>query len=453
MAISFGGLISGLDTNAIIDKLISVEKLPIRTLQKRKSDANTQISTLGDLASKLQALKTQLTGIKTTAGLSPLSATSTDATRVTASVTGTPAAGVYSVSITTLARAQSNKSLSYASDTAGIAGAGSLFIQVGAGAPVQVDYTGADTLTAIANRINSNVSTVTAAVVNTGSDYRLTVTSKSTGTANALQFASNVGMTIADGLGLSANVVQSADNAVFTVNGLALTRSSNTVTDAVTGMTLQLQSVTPGGGAATNITVASDQAALQTKIKGFVDAYNAVATVLKDQLTYSGVKKGTDTLFADPTARSLQLKMQSTISTSYVYNGGGSFESAKRIGITTNSDGTLAFDADKFSAALATDSNIVKNLFLGTGANGLTAALTSVADLFSDPISGSLQSVQTSRKKLIKSYDDQIQRIEDAAVKMEERLRSQFAAMERAISQYQAQGNSLMGLSNAGQQR
>src|SRR5262249_44987124 len=185
-------------------------------------------------------------------------------------------------------------------------GDGSVTLTIGTGTPATINYKSGDSLESIASSINDQVPGVNASVLATGTGYRLIVTGQDTGAANAIAFSQT-------GAGLGMSTVIPAQDASVTVNGTTVTRPSNVLTDVVPGVTLQLNAVTPTGGADTTINVARDPAGLQKKIQGLVDAYNAVAGAISNQLSYNGTPKGNDTLFGDSSLQGLQRSMSSII--------------------------------------------------------------------------------------------------------------------------------------------
>jgi flagellar hook-associated protein 2 len=446
--ISFTGLASGFDSNSVINSLVAAERQPATELQQHEADTNQQISTLGDLVSKLQSLGTTATGLSDATSIQSLSASTSDSSRVTISATGSAIATNYNLSVQQLARAQTSVSTTFGSDTAGAAGTGSLTLTVGAGAPVTINYGANDTLDTIASAINSSAAgtSVSASVMNVGKGYQLVVSSRQSGAANAISFQES-----GSGLGFTqpGSTVVSARDAAFTVNGIAVTRPSNVVSDLFSGVTFTLRSETPAGAGDTSLTVQTDVSGLQSKVQSIVDGYNTVANALNAQLSYNGQTKGPDTLFGDPALQALQRQMGLAFAHSYSSSGGTSSPAA--LGIKLASDGTLSIDPTAFAAAVNANPSAVQQLFLGDGSqgSGLIGGINTLVSQYTDFVSGVFVNEQASKRTLITTYDKEIQRINDHADSLGVSLRAQFAKLDQLMSQFNGQQSYLSALSNA----
>ena len=443
--VTFAGLGSGFDSGSLITSLINAEKTPETAFKQSQSNLTTQISTLGTLVSKLQALGDAATALNSASAIGAPTAKSGDATRVSATASATAVTGSYQVVVGALASAQTNVSTGYASDTAGVAGTGSFTLgDVHGGAPITISYGAGDSLSAIAARINGDAGAsalVSASVLFDGAAYRLVLTAQKSGVTNGVSYGGA-------GLGFAApgSEVTAAADASLTINGVAMTRASNTVDDAIKGVTLSLGSLTPPGGAATRIDVAVDSSALEQKAQSIVDAYNGIAKILHGQLDYTGVKLGSDTLFGDSTAQSLQRRLTDAFANAYSYGAGAINASA--LGISTQSDGTLAISDSKFKAAIAADPLALQHVLVGNGSAGagLVGALNALVKDYTQYGSGALLGEQASKQSQIKAYDDRISRIENRAAALETSLRSQFAALDGLESSLTSQQSYITSL-------
>jgi flagellar hook-associated protein 2 len=347
--------------------------------------------------------------------------------------------GAHSLTVSHLAQSQVNSSTPFGTDAA--PGTGTLNITVGSNPPVSVNYTSSDKLEDVASRINGLGAGVVASVLNDGVNYRLMISATKSGVANGMTFTES-----GAGLGFTAQGSQTvaAQDASFTLDNVAITRSSNFVTDAAPGLTLDLRGQTAQGGSPTTITVGLDQAGLSSKVQALVNAYNGVQKTLSGDLAYTGTALGSNTFFGDAT---LEL-MQSALSGVFAQGFGNGGISAAQLGIDLAKDGslTLSFDPAKFSAALAASPTIAQDLFTGNGTPGLAQSLTTMLDSYTRPIDGVLTAKQDSLNKDITYYDQLIQQTTDSANALGARLRAQFAAMEQALSLMQSQSSILLGL-------
>jgi flagellar hook-associated protein 2 len=370
-AITFSGLATGFDSNAVIDSLVALDRQPISVLDRRKADAQKRVTILSDLVTKLQALSAKAQGLDTATEVRPLLARSSDEARLRATIAGAPAAGSYRFSVQALASAQTSRSNGFSSENVGADG--SLGIAVGSDVAVTVGYSATDTLADLASRINASGARVNASVLFDGTQHRLLVSGREPGANNAVGFSDPGGVL---GLADPGALVSSASDAALTVSGVAIFRHENRLTDVLSGVTLDLASVTPTGGADTVVTIGADPAAARTKLKELVSAYNDVARVLSAQLTYSGVRRGTDTLFGDSSLKGLQARLAGILTTSYP-SGTGTL-AAGQLGVAIGKDGTLVLDESKLDAALEADPLALSRLLAGEGAPALAAGLQSL---------------------------------------------------------------------------
>jgi len=436
--VSFSGVGTGNDWTSLITALVTAEKQPATLITQKKSDANTQLSVVGDLVSRLATLSTQAGGYNTVSSLWSINASSSDTSRIKVAASGTGTPGSYSLNVSKLAQGETRQGQALVSGGAGSAGAGSVSIGIGSGTQTKVNYTAADSLADIAARINSNVAGVTASAVYDGTSYHMVLSSSTTGKNNGLNVTES-----GSGLGLAApgSVVQPADDAVMTMNGVTAHTASNHITDLIPGVTLDLQSVTPSGASATLISVAKDPSAVSQKVHDLVSAFNSVAQLIHTQQTYSGITRGQDTLFGDPVVATLQRQLGGAMTQAFTHGSGNVM--ARDLGITLNADGTLAVDDTKLSAKIASDPTAVQDLLAGTG--GLGAAINTIAKQYTDT-TGPLVVRQTSLKDQMKRYDTQVQEITDRATALQTRLQKQFASLDALMNSYTSNSSFLSSL-------
>ncbi len=431
--INFTGLVSGLDTGTMIDQLVAAEKASATVLRQRVTDVNGQGRILDDLTTRLILVRDKARGLDQAADLRAATATLSEPDHATVAVSGSAVAATHSLHVDALARAQVTSSRTFATAGAGAAGAGSIDITTAAGTK-SVSWTASDSLQAIADRVNAADAGVSAAVLFDGSNYRLVSTAKAAGVANAPSFAET-----GDGLGwnVPGNVTIPASDARFTLDGIAMTRTTNVISDAGAGMTLTLKKPHAVGEADTAIAVAADNDSVKTKVKDLVDAFNTTANLVTAQLSYNGVTKGANTLFGDSTLRQLQLAMNKLATDSH----GG--KTLAGLGISFDRTGRLTIDDTKLTAALTADPTAAEKLFVD---NGLATKVADLADRYARTGDGILAAKGKSLDAQAASYQKTIDRIEDAATKLGERLRDQFTKMEKALSDMKQQSAQLTAM-------
>ncbi len=444
-AVTFSGLASGFDASSIISELVTADKAPETDLQGYISDAQTQISTLGGIISNVQALGAAADALNTSTSITSLTATSSDTSQVNVSADGTAVPGNYSVVVNALAQAQGSVSTQFGSDTAGVAGTGSITVTAGNGTPYTVSYGSSDTLDSIAaNLTQESNGALNASVLFDGTGYRIVVNATNSGAANAITFSGSGG---ALGLSAAGATLEAAQDASVTINGLTVTRPTNSISDVVQGVTFNLLSKTPAGGTPPSVGVQYDDSSLATKMQTIVSAYNAVVSSLGSQLNYNGSTMPTSSLFGDSGLQQLQGDLSNIIVQSYA-NGSGSLTSAD-LGITLNNDGTLSLDSTKFASAVAANPQAVQNLLLGTGSNGMVAAIDSLVTNYTQSGTGVLSTETSSRNDLITGYNNQIDQIEAQAATLQDQLTTEFANLDTIESTYKSQASYLTQLSNS----
>jgi flagellar hook-associated protein 2 len=432
MAISFSGLASGLDTGSLIDQLVAVEESRATSLVKRQQDLTTKKSIVSSLSSALGALGSLAKGMDLTSEVNGRKATSSD-TRVSAATSSTAIAGTYDVRVRELAQAQSTVSRGLTTAAAGALGTGGVAITVG-GTTKNISWTSADSLDAIATKINGANAGVTASVLFDGTSHRLVTMASGTGIAAAPTFVDS-----GDGLDLSnaANIKVPAKNSLVTINGLDVTRPTNVLSDVISGVTLTLGSVPGASEPNTKVTIAQDTDAITTKLKDLVAAFNSVNSALHVQLDYTGTAKGSNTLFGDSTLRQLQQQLGTLASSAY---GGMNLS---QIGITRDKTGAMTLDSSKLATALTNDSDAVSKLFVTAGFATSISNLTESYTRATDGLLATKSQAFTDRSKM---YQTQIDRIYTGADRLKSRLEAQFAALESAMSSLRSQSSQLSAI-------
>lgn len=427
----------GLDVQGLVSQLMTLERKPIDELNTKVSSYQTKISSFGTISSLVSSLQTSLQTL--TSNFQGYTATSSDTGVFSATAGSAAAAGSYTLDVANLARSQSLVATGKTSATAAI-GAGSAttitfdFGTISGGTLTSGVYSGAtftsdgsgtqsitidgtnNTLQGIRDAINSAKIGVTATIVNDGSGtpYRLVLTSEKSGVNNSMKITTSGGDGAIDALlahdpaGLPAaqhlNQTVAAQNANFTVNGIAITSASNTVTDAIQGVTLTLTKPTTTQA---NLTVARDTGAVKTAVTGFVDSYNALVSQLKSRSAFGDPGAANKPALAgDGTVRAMLDQLRGVLGT---LSSEGSLTSLAEVGITTKADGGLKLDTAKMDSAMAKNFDDVTKLF--TSATGYATRLKAWTDstLANDGlIDTRVKSLSTS----VNGYNDQISKLE-----------------------------------------
>jgi flagellar hook-associated protein 2 len=444
MAFQIFGIQSGLDTGNIIDQLMAIEARPLNLLQRRENALTQQKTLFQDFNTKVSALKTALESIGDTETLQQVSATTSnsDAIDVTGGTSGN--LGSFSITLTSLAAQtifiSDNKAITDA--TAALAGltGGGLSVTVN-GVTEKVTYTSAASLNNIRDAINDLTLDVSASIVDVsgaGTDYRLVVTGSEEGTTNAvvLEDADGGDLVADQGLGTAD---QAAADAVFSLAGTTITRSSNTITDVIDGLTMTLKDATDTPTVA--IQVVSDASSNMAQIQSFLDAANAVRKFTVDQTKFTDGANSQPALFGDRTLITTDGEIRSLMTAQFTSLT--TIQSLSQLGITIDtSTGLFEMDSSRVTEQLDDNPSAVQTFF-----EKLAASMTAVDG------SGALDGITDSIDGRIKTKTDflqtEIDNIQDSQERMEKRLEGrrallerQFLAMEQALAQMQAQQSS-----------
>lgn len=439
--LTFGGLASGLDTNAIIDAIMGAERVPLQHLQTKKANVDAAQSTVSSITSRLSSLKSAALALSTTAGYVALKASSSDAS-VVATASGGAAAGSFDVTVQQLAKEHRSYSNAQTSSTTALGMTGPVSIKIGSGTPAVLDIAATDSLSDIAVKINSAGLRVSASVVFDGTNYKMQVRGMDTGAANAVTFGET---TTSLGLSASANQFQSAQDAKLVVDGMNVTRSTNQVAGVIPGVTLALTKTTTSP---TTITIDSDSSGLSQKITAFVTAYNDSVSATQSAAGWGSFKASNTVLAGDSALRGVLDRISRSVGGA-VPQTSGKYTTLGSIGINSNRDGKLVFDEAKLKTALLADPSGVQKLFVNDAALGSTGAMKGIMAV--------VDSIATNGNSLLKAKTDslgaQSRRMDDDAAAMQRRLdltenqlRQRFTALEEQMSKIKTFGSGLAGL-------
>jgi flagellar hook-associated protein 2 len=323
-------------------------------------------------------------------------------------------------------------------------GTGTITIQVGSGDAVDVTIDSSnDTLAGIAQAINSADAGVTASVLDDGmGNVYLTLTSKETGADNTIGVTiTNGGIGQLDSLYDSGSFVttQQAANSQLNVDGIDVERSSNTINDLISGVTLNLKKDDSSETVGVNISQDSDT--IKGQITAFVDAYNKLMDELSKEQAYGGENGTSGPLIGDSTLRSITQRLADLLG-GQVSGSQDGYDTLFSIGISLDRYGKLQVDDGKLSDALANHSSDVSNIF-SDATDAIGTSLSDYLDTVLDPVDGLITTKQSSIQGTISDLQDQQDRMQTRLDAQQQILENQFNALEQLISGYQATGSYL----------
>ena len=438
-----------INVSSLVSQLVAATEAPQQSLIASETQTTTaNISALGTLKSALSTFQSSLTALSTSSQFDAQTASSSNQNVFTASVSSGAVGGSYTITVGNLASAQQLLSKGFTGGANAGTGTGMLQISLGSSSfNLTVDSSN-DTLAGVAAAINSaaNNPGVSATVI-TGTDGgHLVLSSTLTGAANTISVSETDGgsalQALTYGTGNTANYSAQADaaDASFSIAGVPYTSASNTVTNALNGVTLTLVGTTgassPNGGSAT-LTVANDTSAIVQNIQSFVAAYNTLQGSISRLGSYDSTTNTAGPMLGNPVLTGIQGQINATL---HSLVGNSAFNSLASIGITSQKDGTLAVNSTTLQTALATNFNAVSQLF--SGANGIAGKLNTQID--SDLSTGN--SIDSYGKTLIaqqNSLTQQSNRLDDQMTALTASLTQQYSALNALLSSLQTKSSQL----------
>lgn len=401
------GIGSGLDVNGIVSQIMALERRPLSLLDNRENQQKAQLSAFGSIKSALSTFQETLKKLSDPLKLSATTASLADSSLAAVSASGNAVPGSYEIEIKSLAQAHKLKSENFTSNS-DIVGSGTLTIQFGTyngdgsytanvDKPDQTIAIGTNetTLAGVRSAINNANAGVTASIVNDGSGSRLVIASQDGGTSNALRITvSDDDGNHTDNTGLSRlafdastggvsnlSETMAARSASLVIDGIPITKSTNTITDAIEGVTLNLQKTNEGS--TTLLTVAQDTESIKKTVQSFVDGFNALNKTISDLTRFDPNNRQGAALTGDSIARTIQSRMMTVFNTPpSVANGG--LNHLSEIGITFQKDGTLQLNDEKLTAVMNDPGKDIASFFsnktIGAGLPGVTTNLAQASD-------------------------------------------------------------------------
>jgi len=394
MGLSSAGVGSGLDVTTLVTSLMAAEQKPLNVLNTQVTTYATKLSSFGTFQNDLATYQATAKALSDSASFNTISASASDNTSVTGTLSATAVPGNFSIEVNQLAQSQKLVSAGVA-DTSAIVGAGTITFNFGSitGGSVSSTgtYTGAsftpnsaatktvtidssnNTLTGIVSAINAAAMGVTASIVNDGSSApnRLVLTNTQTGQNQSMSMAvtGDTGLSTllnydpSNNSGQALSETSKAQDAQIKLDGIAITKPGNTISDAITGVTLSLKKINTGNP--TLLSLTRNTSTLTTNLNNFVSGYNSlIGTITSmtafDQKTHIGAS-----LYGESSLRSIKNQIRSTLA-SALPNATG-LTSLNQLGISFQKDGTLTLDSTKLQASITNSYDKIASLFTATG--------------------------------------------------------------------------------------
>lgn len=457
MGISFNAasLLSGngIDVNSLVSQIQARENGQLTNWQQEQTTLQTQATALGTLNTDLSNLQTAVNALTDPLGaMTAVAANSSLPAVLTATADKTATAANHTIVVTALASAGTV----YTSAVAGGANAsflptgatgGDLTLQIGGSSGTKVDLPitagSNDTVSALATYINqqsnANKWGVTAAVLTDASGARLAITSSATGTAGALAITSNT-TTGTSGTDAPTNLSFTSvagTNAALTIDGIGFSSTTNTVSGAIPGVTLNLVSAEPTMPLQLSVGSNTDQAS--TAINAFVVAYNTLITAINSQYAVNSSTNTEGPLGSDSSLRSLQSSLLRDVNFSFSDGsapGAAGFANLSSLGITMNDDGTLTVNNSTLNSAMTSNPSAFLNFFQNTSQTGFASNFANDLTNLTSPTTGILNLDLAENTTKQNDVATQISNFQDRMATQKQQLIQEFSQVNASLEAY-----------------
>jgi flagellar hook-associated protein 2 len=451
---------ASIDVSGIVQQLMTAENRPLETLKTKITQQQVVISDLGNIRSKVATFKDALTSFQSPTSYNNMRASTSDSAVVNATAANGSVAGSYSISVSQIAAASKHALSGYSSATMpiNVDATDGFVITVGntqfsTKGVVKVDgvvsartvssLAASPTVSTLATWINGLGSSVKAGVVQTtaSDQWALTIEGTETGTAKAVTYTGLATGTV------NPDATTVAKNAQFSINGIAFERSTNTVTDAVASLTINLLGTTAAG---TSKTIAVSQGAdtSEKKITDLVTAYNDLMALYKTLTANSANSDKPGTFATNPTMLGFIGDIKSRLATGFAYGvadpvtGQRPTMSLASLGMDLQRDGTIKFNSITHAMAVSNglQSTLTKGVNLGyvSDSNTLLTFVTSAAS-FNGPLSKQIEAQNNSVIELRNRQDE----LETRLNVIQNGYINQYSALNALLFQLSSTSNSL----------
>ncbi|NMG33199.1 flagellar filament capping protein FliD [Azoarcus sp. TTM-91] len=473
--ITSSGIGSGLDIESLVTQLMTAERtVPEKLITAKETSAQTKLSAYGQITSALNAFKSSMATLNNASLFTSMKTTVSDSTVMTATASGTPKAGSYSVEV--LQMAQGQRVVSNAT-TAPTVAAGTLtfnfgtYETTGTGDDAVTTFNGTSSqtitlpegktsLSDLRDAINSAGIGVTASIVNNGKIDQLVIASTAEGATSGFTMSGTDGLAgfsydASTGGTSTLSTLDAAQDAKLKVGGIEISRTSNVIDDAIEGLTLNLLDSKPG--TTLRVSVSNDREAAKTAISDMVTKYNEAMTLLQNLTSYTPAESDDEeavsgTLVGDGTTRNLMRALRSTMSEGISGLGkilGMSLDDDGKasLGIAIGSDGMITMDTGKLDTALANSSADLSSFLTGT--SGFASRMQTTLNGYLDSTTGVLTARTASLDSQIDDLADQRTKLEARMEVLEARYRAQFTAMDSTLSSLNTSSSYITQLMNS----
>ena len=448
---------SGVDVSSLAQNLVDAEKMPKANVINSKISKNeARISGYSAVSFVVNEVQTALAALKDQTSFSSVTAVTSNPSAFSVTSGAAAATGSHEVEVLQIAKAQRRVSNGIALPNTSINGGKAMTLNFSIGGVAKTPITladGKDTPQDIVSAINAGNSGVKAQLINTGdgsaTPYQIVLTGP-TGSVGVFTMSTNYGAgSSTPGLGFNAGNAanQNAADAILKVDGISVTRSTNSISDVVNGLTFDLKTTSP----AAQVNLTRDPSAIKTKFDALVTAYNDANTmfgVVTDPK--STVDTYGATLVGDSTVRAVRQQMRSLFAGDSS-TPGTNISALWQMGVKINEKGVMSLDATKLDSALQNNFSDVVTAFTGNY-NGLGSYSTQIAGFAGDGVrklskllsaTGPMLSQSINADKQNNKYKDDLTKLDTRMTALLGRYTKQFASMDSMVGNVNSQKTSL----------
>ncbi len=415
---------AGIDVTSVVDQIVQSESTIETTWQQQKTSLQQQAVALRSLQTGVDTFKASVDALKDVLGaFSAIQISSSQPDVVSASAQSGAATGVHVLNVANLATTSSY----YTDPVAGNAplAPGSFSLQVGTNAAntITIDAT-TDTLSKLADSINSQDLGVSASVITDATASRLALVSRTSGLPGDITIGNNT-------TSLTFNKAAKGVNASLSVDGVPITSASNTVTGVLDNVTLNLLSAS---GSPILLSVSTDTAEVQQGLSDFVDSYNSLIGSVNTQFAVNPSTNSQGILAGSSAVRSLQAALLTNIT--YSVQGNNGLVNLASIGIDLTDNGTLSIDNVKLDAVLNNQFADVKNLFQTADGSGFAQSFSAQLSTVGSSVDGVVASSVNENTSTQRMLTDAISDFEDRMAVRRQQLIQQYSKIDTMLRQY-----------------
>jgi flagellar hook-associated protein 2 len=449
--LALGGLISGLDTNSLIQKLMQLNAIPMQQLQKQQAQLQNKVNLWNQYSSLLNAFQQAADALGSASLYTGTQAASSNPSVLAVGASTATSTGVYNITVNQAAVAEVDQSNSFAGGWT-LASGGTIQVN---GKSVTIANNAS--LSDIANAINGANAGVTANIVtNSAGQSTLFIVSNTTGAAGisyvddpSSNVLYNLGILTVQGNNTSKHVQTAGQDASITVFGQTVTGPSNTFGSTtqpspINGVTFTIQpNATPGS--TVTVTVSVNTNAIQTAIQNFVTAYNNLQSFYATNTAYNSSSKQAGALLGDGELMLDQDQVVSAMTGPVPAPANPSWNALADFGITLQSNGQLAVDNTTLTNALQTHLSDLQTLFTQPG-TGLKSRLDTLIQQMTNPGTGTITGLVNTYNTEISNYAQQITNWQAMLKEEQQQLSQAFTQMEMSLAKLQRQSSALLGM-------